>query len=211
MKRYFYFSLILITLLIVGFRPVAAQADSETATNIFVGTATTGAGQPIPIDIDPNDIIVRDDGAIGLGYRYNAEGKAKGDVKGHFIYEERGYIFFFNPADPTTFAGSRFDSGVFTLTPKHAGPDIVIADTCGDPCYESGVTSSPMSEIPHDVKRVISKIIGEETGLVPQDGVLTYGFFTFTNDFGTFTGYATPDFRHFAIEITFEAPENEED
>jgi hypothetical protein len=35
---------------------------------------------------------------------------------------------------------------------------------------------------------------------------LTYGYFTFTNERGTFTGYATPDFTRFAIQIAFDLP-----
>ena len=42
--------------------------------------------------------------------------------------------------------------------------------------------------------------------LFGHGGPLTYGYFTFTNQRGTFTGYATPDFTHFVIEITFDLP-----
>jgi hypothetical protein len=37
-------------------------------------------------------------------------------------------------------------------------------------------------------------------------GPLTYGYFTFTNEHGTFTGSATPDFARFAIQIAFDLP-----
>ncbi len=42
--------------------------------------------------------------------------------------------------------------------------------------------------------------------LFGHTGQLTYGYFTFTNQGGAYTGYATPDFTRFAIEITFDLP-----
>ena len=51
--------------------------------------------------------------------------------------------------------------------------------------------------------RGLSKVFGNLNGL-KNGGTLTYGWFTFTNKYGTFTGYSTPDSRQFAIEIEFD-------
>lgn len=72
MKRFALLGVILLLVLtttIVG-------ADPQTATDLFSGTATTGVGMPMPIDINPAELYFRDDGAIGLGYIYKASGMA---------------------------------------------------------------------------------------------------------------------------------------
>jgi hypothetical protein len=109
-----------------------AAAAQQTATDWFVGTAIIPAGQSSPVQIDLSDVVVRPDGAIGIGYRYQAAGQASGQVAGMFGYHERGYLFFTNPADPSTLVGSRFTSGVFSLAPTRGGAPIQIADTAPD-------------------------------------------------------------------------------
>ena len=175
---------------------VAAAAPS-TATDLFVGDAVTSAGQTSPIDINPFDMTVRPDGAIGFGYRYQATGRASGQLPGSFTYQEHGYLYFTNPGDPNTMVGSAFSSGIFSLTPTTGGPAIQIADTAPQ-AYTSGIqtiTSKLEARVRHPLSEFIAK-----------SGPLTYGYFTFTNPNGTFTGYATPDFAHFAIRITFRVP-----
>ncbi|MGH2457785.1 MAG: hypothetical protein ACRDIY_02835 [Chloroflexota bacterium] len=179
-----------------------ASANNETATDLFVGSATTGAGQPTPVDVDPADVIARADGAIGLGYVYRAIGTARGRLPGDFSYEERGYLFFVNPSDPTTFAGSSLVSAAFTLTPSHHLPVVRIINT--DPgAYRSGVETVKVSQVPPGTRRTLGHLSAETRALRPRDGSITYGYFTFTDDHGTFTGYSTPDSRQFAIRITF--------
>src|SRR5919197_6744739 len=116
----------------------ASAAGPRTATDWFVGTATTGSTQGSPVQINPTDVTVRADGAMGLGYTYRASGFASGQVPGPFTYEEHGYLYFKNPSDPTTMVGSRFSSGVFTLKPASGGAAIQIADTAPE-AYTSGV------------------------------------------------------------------------
>jgi hypothetical protein len=171
-------------------------ADQRTDT--FTGTATTGVGAPTPVDINPADIVVRADHAIGIGYTYKANGPADGNQKGTFEYVERGHLYFTNPADPTTFAGSSFESGVFTLHTKEHGnsTDVVIADTQPS-AYQQGVKTTHIGD--SAALRQFEKRFGLPT--VGKD--VTYGFFTFTDSYGTFTGYASTDFRQFAIRITF--------
>jgi hypothetical protein len=202
MKRFFWVSIAVLAAWVISAIITPAAADTGTATNLFHGTATTGAGRALPVDINPGDIVVRDDGAIGLGYIYRAEGRASGNLEGPFNYEEHGYLFFRDPADPTTFAGSVYVSGVFTLRPYTGGPIVTIADTCPS-CYTSGVKTVRVSDLPRDVLMVIRRLSKEYSRLRKNQSI-TYGHFTFTNAHGTFTGYATPDFRRFGITITFD-------
>ncbi|MBV9121340.1 MAG: hypothetical protein JOZ39_11590 [Chloroflexi bacterium] len=176
----------------------AGSAHAERHTDVFVGTATTGAGSALPVDINPSDITVRADGAIGLGYIYKASGPAYGDEAGTFDYVEHGYLYFMNPADPTTYAGSSFNSGVFTLHAKHDGKDgtVVISDTQPS-AYQHGVKTT------HVGNSAALKEIEKRLGLHQAGDDVTYGYFTFTDKYGTFTGYASPDFRQFSIRITF--------
>lgn len=164
-------------LLLMAAAPVAA-ASPTPSTDLFIGKAVIPAGQSSPVLPDPRDISMRADGAIGIGYHYAATGEAAGQVPGAFHYDEHGYLYFKNPADPTTMVGSRFVSGVFTLTRATGGVPIQIAGT------------SPASYI---------------SGIRPLgfSSKASYGYFTFTDPFGTFTGYATTDFTRFVIEITF--------
>jgi hypothetical protein len=174
-----------------------AAAAPQTATDWFVGTAVLAPGQGSPVQIDPSDVNVRPDGAIGIGYRYQAQGQASGQVAGRFGYVEHGYLFFTNPADPSTLVGSRFTSGVFTLAPSKGGAPIQIADTAPDQ-YTSGIQT-----VAEKIQPVATKGLRELFG---HTGPLTYGYFTFTNAHGTFRGYATPDFTRFAIQIAFDLP-----
>ena len=170
-------------------------------TDVFEGTATTGAGQVLPVDVNPADVSLRADGAIGLGYTYRAAGQARGKLRGRFTYEEHGYLFFTNPADPTTFAGSQFTSGVFTVAPVNGSAPVVVKDT--DPtAYQHGLIALPASHA-HGALAGFSRLVDRKTGALPKGGTLTFGYFTFTDPYGTFTGLATPDFRRFQITITF--------
>jgi hypothetical protein len=180
--------------------PIAASAAPapRTASDWFVGTAVIPIGQTSPIQIDPQDLTVRADGAIGIGYTYQATGNASGDLPGPFTYLERGYLYFTNPGDPSTLVGSRFVSGVFSLAPADVpGAIVQIADTAPQN-YTSGV-QTVVGKLSPQVRKSLSRIVGDA-------GPLTYCYFTFTNAQGTFTGYATPDFVHFGIGITFEIP-----
>jgi hypothetical protein len=118
--------------------PYVPPSWGSPFTSRFVGTAIVPAGQSSPGQIDPSDVVVRPDGAIGIGYRYQAAGQASGQVAGAFSYHERGYLFFTNPADPSTLAGSRFTNGVFTVAATRGGAPIQIADTAPDR-YTSGI------------------------------------------------------------------------
>jgi hypothetical protein len=142
-------------------------------------------------------VTVRADGATGLGYTYQASGFASGQAPGAFTYEEHGYLYFTNPSDPTTMVGSGFSGGVFTLKPTSGGAPIRIADTAPQ-AYTSGVRTVVLKVAPQ-LRKTANTLLGTA-------GPLTYGYFTFTNAHGTYTGYATPDFTRFAIQITFDLP-----
>src|SRR2546426_388240 len=86
---------------------------TQPATDVFVGTATTNTPGLGPIVIVGN---CSSPTGYGLAYLYGAAGTATGDVAGSFTYEEHGCLFI-NTATGQL-AGSRFDSGVFTLDPK---------------------------------------------------------------------------------------------
>jgi len=171
----------------------------------FSGTATTGIGAQLPVEIEPWNIRMRSDGAIGLGYKYLARGEASGQVQGSFVYEEHGYLFFMNPANPATYVGSTFVSGVFVLTPRRGGGPVVLADT--DPAaYTSGVIALS-NKPPKGALQALRIIYGGPTmGKMMKSGNLVYGTFSFTNNYGTHVGYASPDFRQFAIQIVFDCP-----
>jgi hypothetical protein len=175
----------------------AAAAAPQYATDWFVGTAAVATGQTSPVTIEPTNVSVRADGAIGLGYKYVANGKASGQLPGSFAYEEHGYLYFRNPTDPNSLVGSRFVSGVFKLSPANTAATIAIADTAPQN-YKSGVQTL-LDKLPSQTQKKLDQLAG-------LPGPLTFGYFTFTNPSGTFTGYATPDFVHFAIGITFETP-----
>ena len=184
-----------VCLLLVMSAPALAAPSS--VTDSFIGTALIPAGQTSPVSVDSGNITVRADGAIGIGYSYNATGHASGQLPGAFAYEEHGFLFFRDPADPTSMVGSKFSSGVFRLTPTRGGGTITIADTAPEH-YSSGVQTA-LAKLPPQVHSVL----GGSTASVG----LTYGYFTFTNPYGTFTGYATPDFARFAIQISFASPQ----
>jgi hypothetical protein len=171
-----------------------AAAAQQSARDWFAGTAVVPPGQASPVQVDPHDITVRADGAIGIGYTYRAAGQAMGELPGTFSYLEHGYLFFKDPTNPKTMVGSKFVSGVFTLTPEEGGALIHIADTAPEK-YTSGIQTVVDKLGPRATKE-LGKVLG-------QTGPLTYGWFTFTNEYGTFTGYATPDFTRFIIPITF--------
>jgi hypothetical protein len=182
--------------LMLALATTAAAAGPRTATNWFVGTATGVSAEGSPVQINPQNVTARADGAIGLGYTYRANGVASGQLPGSFTYEEHGYLYFKNPSDPTSMVGSRFSSGVFTLRPSAGGPAVRIADTAPE-AYTSGVQTVVVKLGPQ---------LRKANALLGTAGPLTYGYFTFTNAHGTYTGYATPDFTRFAIQITFDRP-----
>ena len=182
-----------------------ASSDKEVAHDTFVGTATTG-GPGSPITINPSDIAPCSIGGIGIGYIYQANGPATGDIKGTFVYNEHGYLCFTNPADPTTFVGSLFKSGVFTLTSKK-GKTYTIADT-KPAAYKSGVKSVDPDK---GFAAHIAKLLRKDVGLLPTGDTLTYGYFTFTDNVGTFTGYSTPDSSKFLITVGFTVPDKSKD
>jgi hypothetical protein len=178
--------------------------DGNVADAWFLGTATSGAPAPnMPININPADVAVRTDGAVGIGYIYMAAGETQGgQASGRFQYEERGYLYFRNPADPTSYMGSQFKSGVFTLTLKKGGV-VSIVDT-NPAAYTSGVKTISIADS-KGIAKELHKLFAKNSPWV-QGGTLTYGWFTFTNSYGTYTGYATPDFRQFLIHLTFNCP-----
>ncbi|MHB0869908.1 MAG: hypothetical protein ACYC66_11535 [Chloroflexota bacterium] len=188
-------------LLLLGIAATASAEGEETATSTFNGVASTGAGQPMPVDTNPADIAVRGDGAVGFGYVYRADGKATGQLSGDFVYEERGYLYFTNPADPATFAGRQFVSGVFTLSPNGTSAPVTIADT-NPQGYTYGTAILDSGSARGALGRANSLL--RQGGDFPKDGELTYGYFTFTNEHGTFTGYSTPDSRKFMITIEYD-------
>lgn len=172
----------------------SAAAAPSKMTDVFTGVATVAPGQTSPIQINPGVVDLRRDGAIGLGYTYLATGTASGQLPGKFTYEEHGFLYFKNPSDPTTMVGSRFVSGVFTVTPARGGVPVQIADTAPE-AYTSGVQTG-VSKLPPAVRAALGK-------LGPNFAAFTYGYFTFTTSEGTYTGYATPDFTRFGIQISF--------
>lgn len=176
----------------------SALAAPSTVTDTFTGSASIPTGQASPVLVDPSTLTVRADGAIGVGYSYKATGYASGQLPGAFSYEEHGFLFFRNFADPTSMVGSQFSTGVFRLVSARGGDTITIVDTAPEH-YSSGVQSGVRKLPPH-----AHSILG---GRGAGTGALTYGYFTFTNPYGTFTGYATQDFANFAIQITFGAPQ----
>ena len=174
-----------------------AAAASPAATDVFNGSAVIPAGQTSPVRVDPADITFRADGAVGVGYRYEATGQAVGELPGQFDYNEHGYLYFRNPADPRTMVGSRFVSGVFTLTTRERTV-VHVADTAPD-AYTSGLRMLSSTDLPGHLMQQLQN-------LLMRGGSLAYSYFTFTNNHGTFTGYATPDFTRFMITITFDRP-----
>jgi hypothetical protein len=182
--------------------PFASAFANEGATVLFDGMATTGVGGPMPIEVDPSNVKLRADGAVGIGYTYRAVGQAKGDLAGRFQYEERGYLFFRNPADPTTFAGSRYDGGVFTLrSGEGAGASISIADS--DPAgYQAVLRTARLPQLDQLLASYGDQVI-TRLGLVQNAGSVHYGAFTFTTSEGTFWGVSTPDSRHFLLRLKF--------
>ena len=190
------------TLLVLS---AASALASDTATDLFDGTATTGAGSSQPIDVDPTRVTVRSDGAVGIGYTYKAEGRATGDLPGRFQYREDGYLFFRNPADPTTFVGARYDGSAFTLQPSYerqrGTTGISIADT-NPAAYQAGQRTAPVPQLDKLLRTYGDRVL-KQLGLVPVGGVVHYGFFTFTDAYGTFTGISTPDSRHFLLRLKF--------
>jgi hypothetical protein len=174
--------------------PAAALAAPASSTDVFTGSAIIPAGYTSPVQVNPADVTARADGAIGFGYTYQAAGQALGDLPGTFTYVEHGYLYFQNPLDPKSLVGSSFTSGVYTLKPSNGGAAITIADTSPS-TYTSGIQTLVGKVQPH-VRADLRELLGTK-------GRLTYGYFTFTDSQGTFTGYATPDFDHFVIQITF--------
>jgi hypothetical protein len=162
-----------VALLLVIASPAAAAPQS--AADWFVGTAMIPMGQSSPVQIDASDVVVRADAAIGIGYRYQAAGQASGAFGGTFAYHERGYLYFTDPSDPSTFVGSRFTSGVFTLTPTRGGSPIQIADTAPDR-YTSGIQT-----VVDKTNPVVSRSLRD---VFDHTGPLTYGYFTFADEPG---------------------------
>lgn len=172
-----------------------AAAAPQTATDWFIGKAVIPQGQMSPVQINPLDISMRADGTFAIGYTYEAAGTAGGNINGSFAYTEHGQLYFKDPRDPKSMVGSRFVSGVFTLKPQNGSAQIQIADTSPE-TYKSGIATLDSKFLDQAHKKLV--------GILPQNGPLTYGYFTFTNPHGTFMGYATPDFARFAIRITFD-------
>ncbi len=204
MKRALFSGLALLTVFVgtVGFASADNGGSNKTGpvSTTFSGTAVTGVGSPLPVDIEPWNIRMRSDGAVGFGYKYLARGEAKGQVDGTFSYEEHGYLFFMNPADPMTYVGSTYVGGWFTLTPRK-GNIVVIADT-NPAAYTSGVITASQNP-PKGIMKTLSRIPGSTA---VKKGDLVYGTFSFTDNYGTFTGYSTPDFRYFVIQLNFDCP-----
>ena len=131
---------ILVALALLSAAGIASVASEPATTNVFYGSTTTGEGQTFPVEINPADRKQRPDGAIGLRFTSKAIGQAEGDLPGAFSYEERGYIYFRDPADPATFAGGELVSAVFTLVPDPNGPPIIIRNS--DPAnYQFGTAT----------------------------------------------------------------------
>src|SRR5438552_3564981 len=97
-------------LCLLGAITSTAAAAPHKATDQFMGAAVIPRGQTSPVQIVPQDISVRSDGAIGIGYVYQATGQAIGQMPGSLSYEEHGYLYFANPGDPNSIVGSRFNS-----------------------------------------------------------------------------------------------------
>jgi hypothetical protein len=217
--RPFVLASLAVAMLIASAGPAAAagqdqnqwnQNRNQHARNVvdawFAGSATSGPPAPnMPINMNPADMAVRSDGAVGISYTYAATGEAHGGrdgASGRFQYEERGYLYFRNPADPTSYMGSQFKSAVFTLTLKKGGV-VSIVDT-NPAAYASGVKTISLADS-KGIAKELHKLFGRNSPYI-QGGALTYGWFTFTNAHGTHTGYATPDFRQFLIHLTFDCP-----
>lgn len=186
---------------IVAF-PLSAAAANDVVTDIFEARATTGVGSPTPVDIDPARMTQRADGAIGLAYTYRASGEAYGGLSGALTYEEHGYIFFQNPAVPSTFAGSRYDTAAFTIRPHGFGArQVVITDT-NPAAYHTEVHTVPTTRL-GPLMATYGDMLLHRLGITSRDGALAFGTFTFSTSEGTFTGVSTPDSRHFVIRVRF--------
>ena len=90
---------------------------------------------------------------------------------------------------------------MIVLIPEH-GPRVTIVDAHPER-YEFGVATIHLVELPDSEKASVGQLI-EKGWLVPQDGSVTYGYFTFFQRNERFVGYATPDFRRFCLQMTFE-------
>ena len=115
---------------------------------------------------------------------------------------EYGYIFFHSDG---SFAANRLESQKIILYPYGLGDPVTIVDT-NPMAYTFEFASAPvkLSALPRGAMRSLGQVIDPKTGFLPKGGSLTYGYFTFTINDREFVGYATPDFRQFSIEITFD-------
>ncbi len=148
-----------------------------------------------------------------LGYTYGAEGDSLksglgqirkelgigpgevGDdlVAGSFSYTEIGC---FGESGAAQYIDAVFEINLEDET-------ITTADTCGDACYESGIVVVDPGQLPAAEQISIAAVVdAAPDGVIENpDGTVTTGYFTFTNEFGTVTGYSTLDFAHFAIVV----------
>ncbi len=198
--------LIAVLLLALAGVTTVSAAEKETATDLFLGKSdipSVGGALPAVVDSDPSHWLYDRTGAVGMPYTYTASGRATGTLPGSFTYQEDGIVYL-STSDFKTVVDNQYVSAVFELKPYHSGPKVRIEDT-NPAAYEYGVdTSVSVSSLSEDTLKLLSQI-----GLTPQDDKVTYGYFTFTDKYGTFKGYATPDFTKFIIGITFDIQQDD--
>jgi hypothetical protein len=196
------FPFLFATLLVVAAMPSTSLAK-EAATDTFVAQATTGAGQAMPVEIDPTSKPVSGpNGSIGLAYIFKASGEAFGSVPGTLTYVEHGYLYFMNPLNPATYVGSEYSDATFTVTARGTARTVKVVDT-NPAAYSHGTNSVALPKGGHGASDAYGAGL-KKLGLLNGNNV-TYGYFGFTTNYGTFTGYATPDFRNFTIRVKFDA------
>ena len=191
--------------LVVGVAVVTATAITATSvlgaavTDVLNGTATTGSATGLPVNITGTEVLPPGCTIFDpttpcqrSTYTYEAAGKAKGDVKGTFVYREQGAFTQAVTGDLAgQLVGSEFFSGVFTVDPKKDGPNMVVSNTS---VVIGGGVIGKKNALPKDDAKLIQKL-GLKAGQA-------YATFTFPGPCGPQTGFATPDFREIAIELS---------
>lgn len=188
---------------LVGAALPSTSLAREVAVDTFVAQATTGAGQAMPVEIDATSKpVAGPNGSIGLAYIYKASGDAFGSLHGPVTYVEHGYLYFMNPLDPATYVGSEYRDAAFTVTAHGGNKTVTVVDT-NPSAYAHGTSSVDWPRGAHGASDAYGAGL-KKLGLLNGNSI-TYGYFSFTTSYGTFTGYATPDFRNFTIRVKFDA------
>lgn len=193
--RFIQRAIVFTVVVVIALASAPPVAFGAAVTEVLIGQATTSTpGIPFPVQITGQQLLPAGcDPAAGqcttvrMTYVYRASGEAKGDIKGTFGYEEKGW---FDTDLAGNLIGNGFQSGAFTVVRDKDGSTVTA--TFSSVAIAGGVIGSKKTE-------TAPKHLIEELGL--HEGEL-YATFTFTNACGSYTGYATPDWKKIAIKLT---------